>query len=247
MKKEIKKFSIKKEYTKSWKYLKESQKFIWAVIILFFLTALIGFFVKTPEIVSIEILELIKELLEKTQGMPQGELIGFIFLNNLLSSFWGIISGFFLGIFPLISTIANGYVLGFVSKLAVSANGFTSLLRLLPHGIFELPAIFISFGLGLKFGNEFIKKYFNIKNQKVRIVIIILSLLISIALILFLYSKPVLLGAIQFLILLLTFIFVFSRKVLITELLNGARVFLTIVIPLLIIAGIIEGSLIFFS
>ena len=195
MKKENKKFNLKNEYIKSWKYLKESQKFIWAAVTLFFITALIGFFIQPPESVSIKILEFIKELIEKTQNMSQGELVSFIFFNNLQSSFIGIISGFFLGIFPLISTIANGYILGFVSKLAVNAEGFSSLLRLLPHGIFELPAIFISFGLGIKFGTFIFQKN---KSESFKI---------------FLW--------------------------------NSIRVFLTIVIPLLIIAGIIEGSLIF--
>jgi len=34
----------------------------------------------------------------------------------------------------------------------VQTDGFLSLWRLLPHGIFELPAVFISLGMGLKIG-----------------------------------------------------------------------------------------------
>ena len=55
-----------------------------------------------------------------------------------------------LGFFPVIFAIANGYVLGFVASATVEVQGISILWRLFPHGIFELPAIFISLGLGLK-------------------------------------------------------------------------------------------------
>jgi stage II sporulation protein M len=42
--------------------------------------------------------------------------------------------------------------------MRVQSSGLTSLLNLLPHGIFELPAIFISLGLGLKLGTTWFKK-----------------------------------------------------------------------------------------
>ena len=47
----------------------------------------------------------------------------------------------------------NGFILGFVSKLSVAEIGLFSLWKLLPHGIFELPAIFISFASGVKLGS----------------------------------------------------------------------------------------------
>ena len=69
-----------------------------------------------------------------------------------MTAFLGLISGIFLGLFPLLLTFLNGYVLGFVMRLSVSAVGVGSLWRLVPHGIFELPALIISLGLGLKLG-----------------------------------------------------------------------------------------------
>ena len=180
-------------YSKCWEYLKESKKFIFAVIILFFLFALIGFLFQPPAIVSF-ILEYIDEILAKTQGLSSFEMMGFIFTNNIQSSFMAMIFGFFLGIFPVLSTIANGYVLGYVSSLAVSSFGTGSLLTLLPHGIFELPAIFISFGLGIKFGT-------------------------------FIFSKEKMKEFNRFFI-------------------ESLRIFVFVILPLLIIAAVIEGSLI---
>ena len=185
-----------KNYSQSWNFIKESKNFIYTIVLIFFITSLFGFFLPLPEQVTENILKLIQELLEKTKGMSQLELIAFIFLNNIQSSFFGIIFGILLGIFPIIAAIANGFVLGFVASLSVSSEGFFVLWRILPHGLFELPAIFISFGLGLKIGTFIFqeKKFESFKNY----------------------------------------------------LHNALRVFLFIIIPLLITAAIIEGTLVFF-
>jgi len=191
------KFSFRKEYKKSWNYLKESRNFIYSIIVVFFVFGLIGFFVQPPQFISEQILKIIEQLLEKTQGMSQVELINFIFFNNLKSSFYGMILGVFLGIFPVILAVFNGYLLGFVANISVSEGGVFSLWRIFPHGIFELPAVFISLGLGLKFGSFIFQKN---KSESFR-----------------------------------------------KFLLNSLRIFLFIVLPLLIIAAIIEGTFIAIS
>jgi len=102
--------------------------------------------------------------------------------------------GMFLGIAPVLFSLFNGYLLGFVALMAVNEQGFLSLWRIFPHGIFELPAVFISLGLGMKLGS---------------------------------------------------FIFQRNKAESFKDFLwNSLRVFLLIVLPLLIIAAIIEGTLI---
>jgi stage II sporulation protein M len=178
-------------------FIKESKVFIYSITGIFFLFVMIGFFVPPPEAISDQILKFIEELLKKTQDLSQFELIKFIFFNNIQSSFFGMILGVLLGLFPVIFAISNGYVLGFVASVSVDIGGIFILLRLFPHGIFELPAIFISLGLGLK---------------------------------------------------IMTFIFEKNKlKTLKIYIKNSLRTFLFIVIPLLIIAAVIEGSLIFFN
>ena len=185
---------FRENYSKSWEYLRESKKFIWATIIIFFVSVAIGFLFQPPEIVN-AILDYIKNILAKTEGMSSIRMIEFIFLNNLQTGFMGMIYGFFLGIFPILATFVNGYVIGYVSSSVVSSSGASSLLSLLPHGIFELPAIFISFGMGIKFGT-------------------------------FIFQKKKMEHFEKFLI-------------------NSLRVFVFVVLPLLFIAAIIEGGLIF--
>ncbi len=188
-----KKFSFKREYSEAWNYLKGSKKFIYFGIGIFFFFALIGAFVPAPTFVIEQIQKIITELLKETKGLSGIELMKYIFLNNVKASFFSIALGIFFGLFPLGVALFNGYVLGFVSMLSVSSQGVLSLWRLLPHGIFELPAIFISVGLGLRLGVLVFKKK--------------------------------------------------GLKDLRNNLLETLRIFLLIIVPLLIIAAVIEGIL----
>jgi stage II sporulation protein M len=131
---------------------------------------------------------------EETKNFGLMEMISFLFINNIKSAFLGMILGVILGIFPVVHAVVNGYVLGFVARKAVEADGILTLWRIFPHGIFELPAIFISLGLGLKI-SSFILQRRKLKSLR-------------------LYF------------------------------LESLRAFLIIVLPLLAIAAIIEGSLI---
>ncbi len=185
---------ISKNYSKCFDYLKNSKKFIFLVIGLFLFSLILGY-VYHPEEISSFILEYIDKILKDTQGMNSSQMILFIFLNNLRVGFAGVLWGFFIGIPSVLFTLANGYVVGFVSYLAVSSSGAGSLLNLLPHGIFELPAIFISFAMGIKFGT-------------------------------FIFYKDMM----------NKFVYFFKESL---------RVFIFVIIPLLIIAAIIEGILIF--
>ncbi len=184
-------FSFKDQYIKSWNYLKESKNFVYAILVIFFVFAFIGFFVKTPDEISDKILNYFKDLIEMTSGYGFLRMSNFIFWNNLRSSFFSLFFGFLFGIFPFFVALLNGYVLGFVASLAVDQSGISSLLSLVPHGIFELPAVFISMGLGLRLGSFVLQKN---KSESFR-----------------------------------------------RYLWEGLRVFVFIVLPLLIIAALIEG------
>ena len=82
-------------------YIKKSKNFIYIITAVFALFILIGYFVPTPAIIEETILKFIEELLKKTENMSFGELIRFIFLNNLQSSFFGMIFGVFFGFFSV--------------------------------------------------------------------------------------------------------------------------------------------------
>jgi len=188
-----KKSSLKEQYSLSWNFIKESKKFIFLALGIFFVFAIAGFFIPAPDFISKIVLDYVKEIVKETSGLSLPQLISFIFFNNTKSSFFGLALGTFFGVFPMIFSIFNGYLLGFVAAESVKVNGIIILWKLLPHGIFELPAVFISLGLGIKMGFQVLDK----KNLK-------------------------------------------------RNFIESLRVFLLVIIPLLIIAAVIEGLLITF-
>ncbi len=199
-----KNFNFKKEYLECFDFIKKIKEHIYSAILIFAIFGVIAFFfhdlinsgIKSAFGINLtdKILNYIEIILMETEGMSQAQLTGYIFLNNVQSAFMGVVLGIFLGIFSIFAAVFNGYLLGFVGIISVKAESIFVLWRILPHGIFELPAIFISLGLGLKLGS------FPFSNEK--------------------------------------------NKSLKKWFINSLRIFLLIVIPLLIVAAVIEGGLI---
>ena len=185
------KLKLKTQFREALSYTKESSSYIYSVLWIFIASAIFGLAFKS-NLTFLE--EILKELIQRTMNLNTQEMIFFILQNNLQSALLSIFFGILLGIFPLFSTISNGIILGYVLGRTLEVSSILSWWRLLPHGIFELPAIFISFGLGIKLGFSLL-----VKNK---------------------------------------------MKTLKTRFYKTFNAFLMIIIPLLIIAAIIEGILI---
>jgi len=184
---------IRNGFLDSLTYLKESKKCIYFAILLFILTILIGFFF-APNFVYLD--KSIEQLIKKTLNYEGFDLVAFIFQNNLLVAFISLFTGIIFTLPTLAFLISNGVLIGYVINKVSAVAGFLVIWRLIPHGIFELPAILISFGLGIKLG-----------------------------------------------------LFIFSKKPFSTlrdRLYSSIKVFIFIVIPLLVLAALIEGLLITF-
>jgi len=182
---------FERRFRKSLDYLKDSKRYIYFVALLFVLGGVVGFLFAN----SFSFIEsFLREIIERVSKLGAFDLIAFIFQNNVMSAFYGLIFGIVLGIFPVISAISNGIVLGFVLNGAWRVSGFSSFWRILPHGIFELVAVFIALGLGVKLG-------------------------------MFIFEKD-------------------KGKAIRERLINSLIIFVMIVIPLLVLAAIIEGLLI---
>jgi stage II sporulation protein M len=88
-------------------------------------------------------------------GLPPLKLAGAIFLNNAFKTLCAILLGLFLGIVPVIFLVANGVALGVAMSISTQARGlWPSVLAILPHGIFELPAVFLGTSIGLLIGAQ---------------------------------------------------------------------------------------------
>ncbi len=138
------------------KFIKQNRNYIYFSIILFSFFLLIALFLPIPNQIEEALKKILEELLIKTSGLSGVGLTAFIFKNNLTASIIGLFGGLFFGIIPVILIVSNGYVIGYVIKSLILhlgiLQGTLSLWKLLPHGIFELPAVFISIGIGLRLG-----------------------------------------------------------------------------------------------
>ncbi|MBT6182922.1 stage II sporulation protein M [archaeon] len=151
---------FKENYSKCFSYFNEFKNHFLFSLAIFCFFFIVGF--AYPEFFRSEIISFIKELEVLIEGKSALELTNFIFFNNLKASAIAMVLGIAFGIVPFFVAVSNGYLLGFVSHEAVAAEGLWTMMRLFPHGIFELPAVLFSIALGMKLGTSF----FNIKTLK---------------------------------------------------------------------------------
>ncbi|MFH1358360.1 MAG: stage II sporulation protein M [archaeon] len=212
--------------------LRKLRTYFWFSLILFFVIGFFGYLF--PVFFVDEISEIIQELIKQTEGLGALGLIRFIVANNIWTGFMAMILGTILAVPPLIVLVVNGYILGFVSRASVDTEGILILWRLLPHGILEIPAVLISMALGIRLGmllmKEVIETYRPNISKVGEVVLIALSILIF----------PIAF----FVYMILTAVDQDLKISFIENVKYSFRVFFFIVVPLLVIAGIIEGILI---
>lgn len=103
--------------------------------------------------------ETLAKFVETFAGMPRWQLAGAIFLNNALKTLAAIFLGTLLGIVPAIFLLANGVALGVAVSLSLEARGlWATLLSIAPHGVFELPAVFLGTSAGLMLGAQAMRR-----------------------------------------------------------------------------------------
>jgi len=115
------------------------------------------FFPESVEDFAKTMLSKIRDLAAKIKESDSGSVaFGIIFLNNTVSAVVMIILGIFFAIFPVYGLAANGILLGYMLETMAQKgiNPFQVLaFGIMPHGIFELPAIVIAASLGIRYGS----------------------------------------------------------------------------------------------
>lgn len=97
--------------------------------------------------------ETIATFVKVFSGMPRLNLAGAIFFNNAVKTLLAILLGTLLGIIPGIFLFANGIALAVAWSLSSYSRGpWLSLLSIAPHGVIELPAVFLGTSIGLMIG-----------------------------------------------------------------------------------------------
>ncbi len=178
------KHEIHEIFTESWQLVKLQKRFIFAVIGIFIAGGLIGFLQADNFKPYFD--EIIGGIIDKTEGLDFLQMFWFIFSNNITSSLMALFFGVFFGFFPIFNALFNGALLGYVYSQASLVAGYGVIWRLLPHGVFELPAIFISLGLGVyvgagMFGKDKIATTLSRLKKSFRVFLTLVFLLLAIA------------------------------------------------------------------
>lgn len=99
------------------------------------------------------ILESFKEIAQGLAGKPILALTLAIFVRNSLAGALAIVGGTFFGLLPLAGILFNGLLIGAVIRLYPGEAW-----RIIPHGIFELPAMIVCWGFGLWTGQALMER-----------------------------------------------------------------------------------------
>ena len=135
----------------------------------------------------------LQELANRLATLPQFVIFAIIFIKNALTVMLSFALSPILCLMPILSLVLNGVILGFVSVTVAEQEsvGFV-VAGLLPHGIFEIPALIISQTAGLSFGAMAIQALFQKRKrsllvpnlrQNFRYLLIALALLLPAAII----------------------------------------------------------------
>jgi len=124
---------------------------------LFIAAFLTGFLAPIPG--KMELLEELKDAFEPLQTIPLWKMFFVILLNNSAKSFAVLLSGILFGLVPLIAVATNGYILGTAYLFASGEVGYSKAVKaVLPHGVFEIPAVLLTAAYGLWLGVTFAKR-----------------------------------------------------------------------------------------
>jgi len=77
----------------------------------------------------------------------------FIFIKNIIALLFSFLLSPILAIVPAVTLLLNGWILGLVSTVIMEQESLGFVLAgILPHGVIELPALFIGEAAALSFG-----------------------------------------------------------------------------------------------
>lgn len=127
----------------------------------FLVSILLGYFLLNEDLAQKFSYEFIKN---KENILINGEISAKeLFINNVRASFIMVIVGFIPFLFlPYLGSFANGFIIGVIGKMLSFKK--MNLLRafvfgILPHGIFEIPALIYAMYLGVTFCLNITKKF----------------------------------------------------------------------------------------
>lgn len=93
------------------------------------------------------------------RGLAGGMLFFKILIQNVMATIFVLVSGVLVGIVPAFAIGSNGFGLGVLFRQAAEVSGFSkAALKVLPYGVFEIPALLIAASYGLWLGVMVVRK-----------------------------------------------------------------------------------------
>ena len=132
-------------------------KMLFIIFFVAFAAGIFSVYVSTPTVTGS--IEQMLEDIPNPEQMTTLEQLLLIFSNNATKAFGAMFFGIVFGIIPVIFILFNGYVIGVIAGVFLSTHATIKILAtgLLPHGIFEIPAVVFAAAYGIFLGEMFLK------------------------------------------------------------------------------------------
>lgn len=106
-----------------------------------------------PSAIRQQMAEMFQVVVGNYRGLAGGMLFFNILVQNVMATIFVILSGVIVGIIPTFAISSNGFGLGVLYRQASEVSGYSkAAIKILPYGVFEIPALLIAASYGLWIG-----------------------------------------------------------------------------------------------
>ena len=125
--------------------------YILVLILIFAASFLAG--TVAPSAIRQQMAEMFQVVVGNYRGLAGGMLFFNILVQNVMATIFVILSGVIVGIIPTFAISSNGFGLGVLYRQASEVSGYSkAAIKILPYGVFEIPALLIAASYGLWIG-----------------------------------------------------------------------------------------------
>ncbi len=138
------------------KYLSYLKGYIFFVSLVFILSTLMGYWYSSLDLAfATQTSADIGEMFDFIQGLHPLIIMVIIFLNNSIKCLIVLLLGIGFGLIPLVFLTYNGFLIGVVVFITERIESSLYVLAaIVPHGIIELPMVFLSAAIGIQLGHD---------------------------------------------------------------------------------------------
>ena len=123
-----------------------------------------------PSSIRRQMSEMVQVVIGNDRGLAGGTLFFNILVQNVVATIFVLISGVIVGIIPTFAIASNGFGLGVLYRQAAEVSGYTNAaLKVLPYGVFEIPALLIAASYGLWLGVMAVRRMRGMESTLLRV------------------------------------------------------------------------------